>query len=313
MMKRTRIAFIAVAAICLLLVFMPGVGATSIKLDSPVTSQGVMTASAASAYTASASANDNYPISVDQAKNNIRVFMGDLSLDPVLSTTGSLPIGNYYYFVAENSTFTVNQNTGVVEFVHFGDNAQDSSEVVLTRDQAYANATAYAGGKFTDFSSKNWKLVIDQVDTNYEWYYNPSTGNWDYVTVNAYDFVFREEKDHVLLPTLVHVSVNTKTGSIIDYWGVDRLLTLSSLENTVSLSEAVATAENHVGTSDMESTEGHREVIIQYQNLERLAWVVTLTENGGYSYVVVVDANDGSFIGYHWDDIWPETWLRYNL
>ena len=33
MMKRTRIAFIAVAAICLLLVFMQGVGATSIKLD----------------------------------------------------------------------------------------------------------------------------------------------------------------------------------------------------------------------------------------------------------------------------------------
>ena len=153
-----------------------------------------MTASAASAHTASASANDNYPISVDQAKNDIRVFMGDLSLYPVLSTTGSLPIGNYYYFTAGNSTFTVNQNTGVVEFVHFGDNARDSSSIVLTRDQAYANATAYAGGKFTDFSSKNWKLVVDRVDTNYEWYYDQNSGTWNYYTIQAYDFVFREER-----------------------------------------------------------------------------------------------------------------------
>jgi uncharacterized membrane protein YkoI len=293
---------------------LPGVGAMSIRLDPLITSPGVTTASVASANTASASANDNYPISIDQAKNNIRVFMGDLNLDPVLSTTGSLPIGNYYYFTAGNSTFLVNQNSGAVEFVHFGDNTKDSSSIVLTRDQAYANATAYASGKFTDFSSKNWKLVFDRVDTNYEWYYNPDTGNWNYVTVNAYDFVFREENDNVLLPTLVHVSVNTKTGSIIDYWGVDRLLTISNLENTVSLSQAVATAENYVGTSGVESTEGHREVITQYQNLERLAWVITLTENGGYSYTVVVDATDGSFIGSQYDDsIWPEAWLTYNL
>ncbi|MGB8219335.1 MAG: PepSY domain-containing protein [Methanoregula sp.] len=312
-MKRTRIVCIVLAAICLL-ACLQGVGAMSIRLDPPATSQGIMTASAASAYTASASANDNYPISMDQAKNNIRVFMGDLSLDPVLSTTGSLPIGNYYYFTAGNSTFLVNENSGAVEFVHFGDNARDSSSNVLTRDQAYANATAYASGKFTDFSSKNWKLVFDQVDTNYEWYYNPDIDSWNYVTVNAYDFVFREEKDNVLLPTLVHVSVNTKTGSIIDYWGVDRLLTLSNLENTVSLSKAVATAEDYVGTSGVESTEGHREVITQYQNLERLAWVITLTENGGYSYTVVVDATDGSFIGSQYDDsIWPEAWLLYNL
>ena len=312
-MKRTRVVCIVLAAICLM-ACLPGVGAMSIRLDPLITSPGVTTASVASANTASASANDNYPISIDQAKNNIRVFMGDLNLDPVLSTTGSLPIGNYYYFTAGNSTFLVNQNSGAVEFVHFGDNTQDSSSIVLTRDQAYANATAYASGKFTDFSSKNWKLVFDRVDTNYEWYYNPDTGNWNYVTVNAYDFVFREENDNVLLPTLVHVSVNTKTGSIIDYWGVDRLLTISNLENTVSLSQAVATAENYVGTSGVESTEGHREVITQYQNLERLAWVITLTENGGYSYTVVVDATDGSFIGSQYDDsIWPEAWLTYNL
>ena len=74
------------------------------------------------------------------------------------------------------------------------------------------------------------------------------------------------------------------------------------------------TAENYVVSSGVESTEGHREVITQYQNLERLAWVITLTENGGYSYTVVIDANDGSFVGSQYDDsIWPEAWLSYNL
>ena len=311
-MKRTRMVCIVLAAICLM-ACLQGVGAMSIKLAPLAPSQGVMTASAASASMATASANDNYPISVDQAKNNIRVFMGDLSLDPVLSTTGSLPIGNYYYFTAGNSSFEVNQNSGVVEFAHFGDNAQGPADVVLTRDQAYANATAYASGKFTDFSSRNWKLVIDRIDTQYEWYYDQNSGYWTYTTIQAYDFVFRDQKDSVLLPTLVHVSVNAQTGSIIDYWGVDRLLTLSSVQNTVSLSDAVKTAENYFG-GDFASTEGHREVIIQPQNLERLVWVVSLTENDGYTYVALVDANDGSFVGTHWDsDIWPVYWLRYYL
>ena len=311
-MKRSRLVCIVVAAICLL-ASLQGVAAMSLKLEPLSPGQGVTTASVASASLASASANDNYPVSVDQAKNNIRVFMGDLSLEPVLTTTGSLPIGNYYYFTAGNSSFEVNQNSGAVEFAHFGDNTQNAGDIVLTSNQAYADATTYAGAKFADFSTRNWKLVVDRVDTQYEYYFNPSTGNWDYYTVIAYNFVFREQKDNVLLPSLVHVSVNAKTGSVIDYWGVDRLLTVSDLQGSVPLSDAVKTAENYFG-GDFASTEGHREVIIQPQNFERLVWVVSLTGNHGDMYTAIVDANDGTFVGTHWDnDIWPVYWLRYYL
>ncbi|MDD1694588.1 MAG: hypothetical protein LUQ71_07670 [Methanoregula sp.] len=317
-MKGTRIAIIAVTAICLLLCVQIA-GATSIQLNPPAVSGSQAAVSQASVSVAAASANDNYPISEKQAKDNIRVFMGDLTLEPVLTTTGSLPIGNYYYFTEGNSTFTVNQNTGIVEFAHFGDNAPGSTDIVLTRDDAYTKATGYANGKVTDFSSRTWKLVVDRVDEQWEYVYNQTSNNWEeVVTQKAYDFVFREKKDNVLLPSLVYISVNPKTGSIVDYWGVDRLNTVSSLKNTVSRSDAVKTAENYWDDADYyQSEESHLEVVIREQNVENLAWVISLThtysDDDTYTYVFVVDANDGSVLGTHWDNIWPLHWLRYYI
>ena len=306
-MKSLFIAILVVATICLL-VCVPTVGAMTIKLD-PLAKSGV----------SSASANDNYPLSVDQAKDSIRVFMGDLTLDPVLTSTGSMEIGNYYYFSTDDATFSVNQNSGAVEFVHFGANEPNSTELTLTHDQALAKAKEYAGTRYGDFSTRSWRTVIDRIDTGYNWVYNPSTGNWDRVeTQKTYNFVFREEKDHVLLPSLVHVNVNPQTGAIIDYWGVDRLLTVSNLKSTVSLSTATETAEDAVYSEfTTTSSEGYLAVVTQSQNAESLAWVIKL--NGHYSwntnyedtYEVVVSADDGSMLGYGWNNIWPEHEFYY--
>lgn len=310
-MKGTRIAVVAILAICILLC-VQSVGAMTIKLAPFAGSDSKASASVASV-------NDNYPLSVDQAKDSIRAFAGDLSLDPVLTYTGSMEIGNYYYFTTDDATFSVNQNSGVVEFAHFGANEPNSTELTLTHDEALAKANEYAGSKYADYSTRTWKTIADQIDTGYDWVYNPSTGHWDRVeTQKTYNFVFREEKEHVLLPNLVHVSVNPKTGAIIDYWGVDRLITVSNLKSTVSLGTATKTAEDAVYSEfTTTSSEGYLAVVTQYQNVETLAWVLKL--HGHFSwdpdyestYEVVVSADDGSMLGYGWDNIWPEHQLYY--
>ncbi|MDD1694589.1 MAG: hypothetical protein LUQ71_07675 [Methanoregula sp.] len=308
-MRMTRMFAVLIAALCMLFV-LPYAGAMSVQMD-PISDAGTVSVSAASA-------NDNYPISVEQAKNSVRLFMNDLTLEPTLGSTGSLEIGNYYNLNAGSDSFSVNQNTGVVEFVHFGANAPDSANVTLTRDQAYAKATEYAGQKYDGFTGKSWKLVVDNVYEQKSWRYNSTTRNYEeYVTKKAYDFVFREEKDHVLLPNLVYVQVNPVTGAIVDYWGVDRLVT-AGLKNTVSLAEAVETTQDCYHFSDsftLSSSEAYLAVVTRYQNVENLAWVVKL--KGYYSwdrddertYYAVIDATDGSVLGTRWSDIWPESRL----
>ena len=310
-MKSARMFAVLIAAVCML-ALLPFAGALSVHLDPLSTTAG------SSGSVSVASVNDNYPISVEQAKNSVRVFMNDLTLEPTLDSTGSLETGNYYLLSVGPDTFNVNQNTGVVEFVHFGSNAPDSENLTITRDEAYAKATAYAGQKYEGFSAKSWKLVVDKVYSDYS--YLCGEHSCERVDIKAYDFVLREEKDHVLLPNIVHVRVNPVTGAIVDYWGINRLVTVG-LKNTVSLSEATETTEQSIGLGSsfkLSSSEAYLAVVIRSQNVENLAWVVKLN---GYvpwdtqerTYYAVVDANDGSVLGNNWDNIWPEHELAYYL
>jgi hypothetical protein len=214
----------------------------------------------------------------------------------------------------------VNQNTGVVEFVHFGDNMPDSAELTLTRDEAYAKATAFAGEKYDGFAARNWNLVVDKVYEDYHYVFNESAKNWERIDLKSYDFVLREEKEHVLLPNVVHVRVNGKTGGVIDYWGVDRLITVPTLKSTASLSDAIASATDYTyGDFTVSSAEGYLAVVTRTQNVENLAWVIKL--HGTYrwdretisNYIVVVDATDGNVLGSGWSSIWPESQLTYYL
>ncbi|MDD1694883.1 MAG: hypothetical protein LUQ71_09185 [Methanoregula sp.] len=314
-MKIMRMFAVLIAAVCILSL-LPGAGAMSIQMDplSTTSSSASVSAGAVSA----ASANDNYPISVEQARDSVRLFMNDLTLEPTLSSTGSLEVGNYYNLNAGSDSFSVNQNTGVVEFVHFGANVPDSEDLTLTRDEAYAKATEYAGLKYDGFSGKSWKLIVDRVYQNDRWIYNETSQSGSWVNYKAYDFVLREEKDHVLLPNIIHVRVNPQTGSIVDYWGVDRILTVTDLTSTTTLSDAVKSATDYTWSEfKVNSAEGYLAVVTRYQNVENLAWVITL--HGSYTwdpeytdtYIVIVDAKDGSVLGTRWSSIWPESRLNY--
>jgi len=258
------------------------------------------------------SVNDNYPISVDQAKDSIRVFVSDLTVDPVLEGTGSYPIGNYYYFSLNGSMFYVNQNSGVVEFAYVSENAPDSDVINFNHDQAYAKATAYATAKYDGFASMNWKLITDKVDeyTNYK--YNRTSQQYESYVVKTYEFTLREEKSRVLTPNLIHIAVNPATGAISEWTGVNRMITVS-LAPTTSLSDATKTAEDYYsGYINVDHVDGYLAVVIRSQNVENLAWVVKVS--GTYKYnnqyeeseMAIVDAQTGKVIGSSWSDIWPE-------
>jgi spore maturation protein SpmB len=66
-MRITRIFAALIAALCILSI-LPMAGAMSVRMDQ-------ITATVSSVSMDAASANDNYPISVEQAKNSVRLFI----------------------------------------------------------------------------------------------------------------------------------------------------------------------------------------------------------------------------------------------
>jgi len=255
-----------------------------------------------------ASVHDNYPISEERAMLLVKDFVGDYSLDLVPDDVEGIPIGNYYTFYAKADRFWVNQQSGDVEFAHFGSNLKNSAVINLTRDDAYSAAQAYAKTKYDRFNERNWLLIQDGL-------VNTTEGS-------QYSFIWREyigtsdsgngdALAEVTLPNLVHVSVNAHNGKVVDYWGVDRILS-GSIKPQISMSEALENAEDAVpGDIAISHPTIHLSVGERMQNVETLIWVVTFEgtmENGHTTPVIIyVNANNGRIIK---DLVWVESWLE---
>nr|WP_321352605.1 PepSY domain-containing protein [uncultured Methanoregula sp.] len=255
-----------------------------------------------------ASVHDNYPVSADRAKLFVKDFVGDYELDLVDDDVEWLPIGNYYTFYSDNDRFWVNQQSGDVEFAHFNSNYKNSQHINLTRDQAFADARAYAVEKYAGFNGKKWYLVEDKL-------INSTSGS-------EYSFIWREyvgsnswwgdePVTEVTLPNVVHVSVNANNGKVIDYWGVNRLL-FAPTKPEIDMAEALEAAEESV-PSDI--TVSHPKISLSLgmrtQNVETLVWIVTFDSIRGTSpttpMTVNVNANNGRIIR---DVLWAESWLE---
>ena len=311
-MKHPGFKFGLLAVFCVLL----GISAASAALVPLDNFKSASAGTGGVTFASASSANDNYPISVDQAKDSIRLFVGDLTIDPLLFGTGSMPIGNYYYFTVNNSLFYVNQNSGIVEFALLEENAPDSDIVNFNRDQAYAKATEFAQKKYDGFASTSWKLVTDKLIEETNWRFNATSQQGEEYLVKTYEFTLREEKSRVLTPNLIHVHVNPATGMVSEWTGVSRLITVS-LTPATTLSEATQVAGDYYADEiNIDHIDGYLAVVIRSQNVENLAWVVTVKGtykwNNQYeaSEMAIVDAQTGTIIGRSWDDIWPERSYR---
>ena len=71
----------------------------------------------------------------------------------VTTCSGETNSSSYYY---------VNQNSGVVEFALLAQNIPDNETFALTRDESYAQGTAFASSRYETFSQKNWKIIRDE-------------------------------------------------------------------------------------------------------------------------------------------------------
>jgi len=308
-MKSITVCCILIAGLCLcacLPVSAAGDGTVElssfmITLDPP--------AAAAGSGAAIAAANDNYPISVEQAKNSVRDFAGNPGLDPVLRSTGTMPVGSYYMFSGNNSYsyYCVNQNSGLVEFSMMMENMPSSGTSSLSRDQVYAKGTDFAREHFANFDAKNWKIVTEQ-QINLSWYRMNGTER-EPLTVPTYLFALREEQDHILMPDTMTVLVNAVDGKVIVYGGIDRL-SLVDLKPTVTMSQAVQEAEKHF-SGKVTHAISTLSVVTRTMNVQSLAWEVTLrgTRNDyEYSQTFPIDAMSGDYLT---GRIWPDAYSYF--
>ncbi|MDD1690694.1 MAG: PepSY domain-containing protein [Methanoregula sp.] len=271
-----------------------------------------ITMAPAGSLAGAASVHDNYPISEERAMLFVKDFVGDFDMDLVPDDVESLPIGNYYTFYSNDDRFWVNQQSGDVEFAHFNSNYQNCQSndgnciaINQTRDQAYTAAQAYAIEKYEGFNEKHWLLIEDTL-------INSTAGS-------EYSFMWREyigtdrwygTTKEVTLPNIVHVSVSASDGKVIDYWGVNRLLSASTTPQ-ISMSEAMETAEDSVpGDIDISNPKISLTLAERTQNVETLVWIVTFDGTRGDEKIPVtiyVNANNGRIIK---DLLWAESWLE---
>ncbi|MFA4850846.1 MAG: hypothetical protein WC626_14065, partial [Methanoregula sp.] len=310
-MKRFTISLIIITGLFLCLC-MPATAAESGKTDLAtlmITMDPSLTAPSGSGLVQAASVSDSYPITIEQAKNNIRVFAGNLSIEPELSYTFMLPVGTYYMFSVDSlSSYAVNQNSGVVEFAVMGENIPATDVATLTRDEVYAKGTEFAQSKYEGFNQKNWKIT-KETPYNMGWYRMNGTEE-EYISIPMYYFTLREESNHVLTPNVVVLLVNAVDGKTVYYGGIDRLLTVD-LTPKITLAEAMAVAEEHF---EYETTHvsAYLAVNTQPMNYQKLAWIVTMrgTHNDHeHTESFVVDAITGDYSGSLYN-VWPEGYVQ---
>ena len=156
----------------------------------------------------------DHAITIDQAKDSVRAFVGDTSVEPIFFTEEELPLSTYYVFGIGNSVFMVNADNGAVEMAWFEDNVPKSpTGIEISEDEAYEKAVAYASQKSEDFSKKNWTLFSYKLD-------GPADDDRGYVF--NFQEQIRSENDTVLL-NMVEVIVNPDTGAIYQYQSMNRI------------------------------------------------------------------------------------------
>ena len=237
--------------------------------------------------------SDEHPVTVEQAKESIRIFNGDMSQEPVYVTTRENLFETYYLFDLDTVTYGVNTQTGIVEMIVFPDRMPESRVIAVSRDQALANAKEFAG-RYNGFSKKSWHLVSETLVLTSE-------------NSSSYFIVFQEERDDILLTSIVIVEVNPLSGAIWSYGTMDRTGEAVSLTPAVGEKEAARIAANGIPDKNytIDPAPGHLVILQDRTGLkdQHLVWIFTIRDKTGADPIpwdVFVDATDGRFypVGY---------------
>jgi hypothetical protein len=247
-----------------------------------------------------------YPVSPEDAKQSIRNATGQPGADPVLFRIDSLPIGSYYRMYVNASEYAVNQQTGAVEFVHLGENAVNSGTITITRDEAFASAQEYAKLNYPGFDGKKWKLGREGLYLH----------EWD--GSGQYYFTWRGISKNVLTPDIVHIAVNPNNGKIIDYWGVERTISIELIP-TVSLPDALERAGGFYRWFEFTGLDDeYLTVMTRTTNVQNLVYNVRMDgifhsykESYPVHAMAFVDAENGDPMSYWSNLVWPEDYTGF--
>jgi hypothetical protein len=195
-MNMTRLFTIMLTAACLL-VCIPLASAAAVHDTGSVPSAG------------------NHIVTVEEAKESVRIFQDNRSAEPVYLTEEVSESVTYYVFALGPSVFLVNADNGIVEIALFEENEPAFPTVMkIDRDEAYAKAVEYADTKYNGFSTKTWAVHDYRLDYYHE-------GTWGYVF--SFTEMSRSGNETVVLPTMVEVDVNPETGAVYLYQSMNRI------------------------------------------------------------------------------------------
>ena len=226
------------------------------------------------------------PIGVDAARENVQKFVNTPLVQIQYQESKYLDLGDYYVFSTGNGQAYVNMYTGAVERASFTDALESPGSIRHDFDQAKAIAGKYAEEKYPGFSDMNMHLTGSGLKNHGD-------------AGSEYSFIWREKINDTLTPNIVVVNVNSDSGKVISYIGIQREITCSS-EPGISRDNAIKIAEEQF--PGIRVSESSADLSIEYTKpgIQSLTWVITLKGEpddhvlqGG---LVVIDALTGKVL-----------------
>ncbi|MCL6612400.1 MAG: PepSY domain-containing protein [Peptococcaceae bacterium] len=144
--------------------------------------------------------------SIEKGIVAIKNFSGKADIDLKYLKTDKYPQGMVMQFTSsDNVHYSVNESGKVVMMQHLG--LPVTGNIVINADNAFEIAKKYAQEKYTNFTSRNMKLIKNGIE--------------DLGSHKQYFYLWREEVNGILTPNYLQVTVNPYVGKVSMYGCLD--------------------------------------------------------------------------------------------
>ena len=244
------------------------------------------------------------PATIGDAKASVKKFRNSSNM--ILEKKGeiSTPRGEAYELASNEGRYIVNENTGVVEAAVFFDTQNSLNQQLsqtrstnseniqssppISMDDAFKIALNYSENKYKAFFNRTMILTQSQLIDH------GSAGE-------VYSFTWREKINNIFTPNRVEITVDSETGDVISYIGIDQSFN-ADMVPTISENQAVTKALSAFSLSPSAGVKTDSELIILPidQNNQRLIWLIRVVGvSKGVAHPggeVQIDAHTGEVI-----------------
>lgn len=230
----------------------------------------------------------NKDISIDQAKDKIKEFVGKKDIEIKYKATESLPHGKIYMMYADDGIYYVNTETGNVESAYFKNKMNNSNDVKLSIDDAEKTALKYIEGHYKNYGSIKNNMIVDRAEL-----LDHGSAGKEYIITLA------ETINGTITANVSSVLINPYNGEVIAYMGMQRPLTIDVNPKIAKVEAETIAASQYKKLADAKC-ESQLRVVYTEDGAQRLAWFIEVTgkaiDKKGYGGYVVIDAENGEVI-----------------